>query len=141
MYTNIASAEWPGAVVLLVINNDPEASHVSGPPNGSTRYSLDAAKLQDVAVRLNGTPLDVDAAGQLPNLTGIPTGPGAVIFALATITFLTISDAGNRHSQQPPPAPYRNFAGGTLETEASLTHRARSALRTRLPHAGGIRII
>ena len=88
-----------GAVVLLVINNDPEAPHMLVPPNGSTRYSLNAAKLQDVAVRLNGTPLDVDAAGQLPNLTGMPTGPGAVIFAPATITFLTIADAGNRHCQ------------------------------------------
>jgi hypothetical protein len=89
----------PGAVVLLVINNDPEASHALVLPNGSTRYTLDAAKLQDVAVRLNGTPLAVDAAGQLPNLTGMPSGPGAVIFAPATITFLTISDAGNRHCQ------------------------------------------
>jgi hypothetical protein len=88
-----------GAVVLLVINNDPEASHVLVLPNGSTRYSLNAAKLQDVAVRLNGTPLDVDAAGQLPNLTGMPAGPGALIFAPATITLLTISDAGNHHCQ------------------------------------------
>jgi heparanase 1 len=32
-------------------------------------------------------------------VTGMPSGPGAVIFAPATITFLTISDAGNRHCQ------------------------------------------
>ena len=87
----------PGAVVLLVINNDPEASHALVLPNGSMRYTLDAAKLQDVAVRLNGNPLAVDAADQLPNLAGIPVSPGAVIFAPATITFLTISDAGNRN--------------------------------------------
>jgi Glycosyl hydrolase family 79, N-terminal domain len=89
----------PGAVVLLVINNDPEASHALVLPNGSTRYTLDAAKLQEVAVRLNGALLAVNAADQLPNLAGLPTSPGPVIFAPATITFLTISDAGNHHCQ------------------------------------------
>jgi len=87
----------PGAVVLLVINNDPEASNTLVLPNASERYTLDAAKLQDRVVRLNGTPLAVDAAAQLPTLAGIPASPGTVIFAPATITFLTISDSGNRH--------------------------------------------
>jgi hypothetical protein len=89
----------PGAVALLVINNDRDTSHDLVLPNASERYTLDAAKLQDVAVRLNGTPLAVDAADQLPNLAGIPASPGAVIFAPTTITFLTISDAGNRNCQ------------------------------------------
>jgi hypothetical protein len=89
----------PGAVALLVINNDPDTSHDLVLPNASERYTLDAAKLQDAAVRLNGTPLVADAADQLPNLAGIPASPGAVIFAPATITFLTISDAGNHHCQ------------------------------------------
>ena len=56
-------------------------------------------ELSDVAVRLNGIPLAADAADQLPNLAGIPASPGTVIFAPATITFLTISDAGNHHCQ------------------------------------------
>ena len=86
-----------GAVVLLVINNDRDTSHDLVLPNAAERYTLDAAKLQDVAVRLNGTPLAVDAADQLPNLAGMPASPGAVIFAPTTITFLTISDAGNRN--------------------------------------------
>lgn len=90
----------PGGVVLLVINNDPDASHELVLPDASARYTLDAARqLQDAAVRLNGTLLAVDAADQLPNLAGQPTSPGAVIFAPATITFLTISDARNRNCQ------------------------------------------
>ena len=88
-----------GGVALLVINNDPETSHALVVPNAAARYTLDAARLQDVAVRLNGIPLALDAADRLPDLAGIPTSPGAVTFAPATITFLTISDAGNRNCQ------------------------------------------
>ncbi len=86
-----------GGVALLVINNDPETSHALVLPDAAERYTLDAARLQDVAVRLNGTPLALGAADRLPGLAGMPTSPGAMTFAPATITFLTISDAGNRN--------------------------------------------
>jgi hypothetical protein len=88
-----------GGVALLVINNDPETSHALVLPNAAARYTLDAPKLQDVTVRLNGTPLAPDSVDRLPSLAGIPTSPGTVTFAPATITFLTISDSGNRNCQ------------------------------------------
>ena len=40
-----------GAVALLIINNDPQTSHELVLPNSSMRFTLDAATLQDVAVR------------------------------------------------------------------------------------------
>jgi hypothetical protein len=58
---------------------------------------LDAATLQDVAVRLNGAALAVEESDQLPKLAGVPANAGSMRFAPATITFLTIPDAGNRN--------------------------------------------
>ena len=85
----------PGDVVLLVINNDPRDSRELVLPNSSARFTLDAATLQDVAVRLNGTVLAEDALDRFPALAGIPTAPGLVRFAPVTITFLVISGADN----------------------------------------------
>jgi hypothetical protein len=87
----------PGAVVLLVINNDSERSHELVLPMSSTRLTLDAATLQDTTVRLNGAVLTAEGADQLPRLAGLPTAPGQVGFAPASLTFLVIAGAGNRH--------------------------------------------
>ena len=86
-----------GAVALLIINNDPQTSHELVLPNSSMRFTLDAATLQDVAVRLNGAALAVEESDQLPKLAGVPANAGSMRFAPATITFLTIPDAGNRN--------------------------------------------
>jgi hypothetical protein len=82
-------------VALLVINNDRNAARTLVVPKSSERYTLDAASLQDGVVRLNGTTLSLDEAGELPRLSGITTAAGPIIFAPATITFLAIPDAGN----------------------------------------------
>jgi hypothetical protein len=82
-------------VALLVINNDRNAARTLVLSKSSERYTLDAASLQDRAVRLNGTALSLDAAGELPRLSGITTAAGSIIFAPATITFLAIPDSGN----------------------------------------------
>lgn len=88
----------PGAVALLVINNDlQEPSRELVLPGSSMRYTLDAATLQDSAVRMNGAVLTIDEAGELPKFTGLPTSPGSLRFAPATITFLVIPDAGNHN--------------------------------------------
>ena len=84
-----------GGVALLVINNDRNAARTLVVPKSSERYTLDAASLQDGVVRLNGTTLSLDEAGELPRLSGITTAAGPIIFAPATITFLAIPDAGN----------------------------------------------
>jgi Glycosyl hydrolase family 79, N-terminal domain len=85
----------PGDVVLLVINNDPRDSRELVLPNASSRFTLDAATLQDGAVRMNGTVLAEGALDRFPEQAGIPTDPGLVRFAPATITFLVISGANN----------------------------------------------
>lgn len=87
----------PGAVVLLVINNDPQTSHELVLPHSSERFTLDATALQDTAVRLNGVVLKTAGADPLPKLGGLPVNPGSLRFAPTTITFLAIPDAGNRN--------------------------------------------
>ena len=86
----------PGGVVLLVINNDPQNSQELILPVASTRFTLDAATLQDTAVRLNGTVLTADAVDRLPGLAGSPASAGSLKFAPTTITFVVIASAGNR---------------------------------------------
>lgn len=88
--------QTPGGVTLLVINNDRKAARRLVLPQASERYTLDAAALQDGAVRMNGTALALDDAGTLPRLAGVKIAAGTQTFAPATITFLAIPGAGNR---------------------------------------------
>jgi hypothetical protein len=88
-----------GGVALLVINNDRNVARTLVVPEASERYTLDAATLQDVAVRLNGHTLSLDDAGELPRLDDVSTAPGTLILAPATITFLAIPGAGNSACQ------------------------------------------
>jgi hypothetical protein len=85
----------PGGVTLLVINTDRNAPHSLTLPNASERFTLDAARLRDTTVRLNGTTLALGAGDELPPITGAPTTAGNVTFEQATITFLAIPGAGN----------------------------------------------
>jgi hypothetical protein len=84
-----------GGVTLLLINNDRNAARALVLAKTSERYTLDAATLQDVTVRLNGYTLLLDEAGELPRLSGVRTAAGPLILAPATITFLAIPGAGN----------------------------------------------
>jgi hypothetical protein len=65
----------------------------------SERFTLDAAKLQDGTVRLNGRILQLDTNDNLPSLGGVPTAAGAVKFAPATISFLAVPTAANSACQ------------------------------------------
>jgi hypothetical protein len=85
----------PGGVVLLVINTGRDAPRALRIPAASARYTLDAAKLLDQHVRLNGHPLALSAAGDLPTISGVPAASDTLTFAPATITFLAIAKAGN----------------------------------------------
>lgn len=87
----------PGGVVLLVINNDPQNSHELIVPNSAARFTLEAASLQDAAVRLNGAVLTAAAVDRFPPSAGLPTSLGTVRFAPASISFVVVSDAGNRN--------------------------------------------
>jgi hypothetical protein len=85
----------PGAVTLLVINNDRTEPRELILPQASERYTLEAAEpgeLQSAAVRLNGTVLE-SGGDELPPLEGTPMAAGRLRFAPATITFLFIPGA------------------------------------------------
>jgi hypothetical protein len=86
----------PGGVSLLVINTDRIASHELMLAGASLRYTLDAADLSDTGIRLNGSPLGLDASGALPGIDGAPVAAGRMSFDAATITFLTVPAAANR---------------------------------------------
>ena len=86
----------PGGVSLLVINTDSHSTRTFSLAASSERYTLDAASLRDATVRLNGHPLELGAKDDLPNMTGVRTPSGNLIFAPATITFLAIPAAANR---------------------------------------------
>ncbi|NVL83753.1 hypothetical protein HWN75_26635, partial [Escherichia coli] len=49
----------------------------------------------DRTIRLNGETLALDASDRIPALTGNTAAAGTIAFAPATITFLTIANAGN----------------------------------------------
>jgi Glycosyl hydrolase family 79, N-terminal domain len=84
-----------GGVTLLAINTDRNDARTLILPDASERYTLDAAALQGVAVRLNGDTLALGDDDRLPRLTGVRSPAGSVALPPATISFLAIPDAGN----------------------------------------------
>ena len=85
----------PGAVTLLAINTDSTTAAILRLPVTSERYTLSADHLQSVGVKLNGTALELGPNDDLPHFAAVRSPPGSVELAPATITFLTIGDAGN----------------------------------------------
>ncbi|WP_246787788.1 hypothetical protein [Bradyrhizobium sp. CCBAU 53421] len=85
----------PGGVALLVINNDRRMRRKLTLSAASQRYTLASATPDDGNVQLNGSTLALGASDQLPTLSGDATAAGVIAFAPATITFLTVADAGN----------------------------------------------
>jgi hypothetical protein len=87
--------ETAGGVALLVINTNRDTARSLMLPTASERFTLDAANLQDGAVRLNGRPLELDVKDDLPRIAGVTTAAGTITFAPATITFLGIPTVAN----------------------------------------------
>lgn len=86
---------YPGGVVLLAINNSRTAHTAVRMSVPSERYSLAADRLEAVTVKLNGKPLRLEPADQLPPIIGVRERAGRVSFAPATITYLAAPSAGN----------------------------------------------
>ncbi len=85
----------PGGVSLLAINlsrTDPVKMVV---PETSVRYTLTATDLMSRTVELNGKDLMVSAEGDVPVLEGVKTAKGDVVLPAASLTFLTMGEAGN----------------------------------------------
>src|SRR6185437_5550474 len=76
----------PGGVALLVINADQHRAFNINLPVDAQAYTLTAAQLQGATVQLNGTTLRLDSHGDLPQLTGVPTPAGHVMFKPESIT-------------------------------------------------------
>jgi heparanase len=85
----------PGGGVILAINNDPAGARTIGITTGGARYTLSADRLQNQSVRLNGTPLQLDARQELPSLNGVAFPAGELVLAPATISFLALPAARN----------------------------------------------
>jgi hypothetical protein len=84
-----------GAVTLLAINTDRATAVTLRLPAASERYTLSADDLQGAGVKLNGTALELGPNDDLPRLAAVTSPPGSVEIGPATITFLTVGDAGN----------------------------------------------
>ncbi|WP_456731414.1 hypothetical protein [Bradyrhizobium sp. USDA 3364] len=87
--------DMPGGIALLVINNDRRTQRKLTLAAAAQRYTLASAKPADGTVQLNGSTLALGASDQIPALTGDAAAAGAIVFAPATITFLTVANAGN----------------------------------------------
>jgi hypothetical protein len=85
----------PGGLALLVINADPVDAQSLEVPIASERYTLTAQNLQDTRVQLNGKELQLGAKDELPELKGIATHSGQIMFTPASITFLVLPNAHN----------------------------------------------
>ncbi|MGY3696669.1 hypothetical protein ACVIGA_006749 [Bradyrhizobium sp. USDA 3240] len=85
----------PDGIALLVINNDRRMRRKLTLPAASQRYTLASERLVDGNVGLNGSTLALGPSDEMPALNGEPAPAGALVFAPATITFLTVANAGN----------------------------------------------
>ena len=91
--------DHPGGVALLVINADKYRALNITSPSDAERYTLTAKQLQDTAVQLNGSTLQLNSDGDLPQLSGEPIRAGRASFAPASISFVTATNANNSSCQ------------------------------------------
>jgi hypothetical protein len=92
--------DWrPGGVTLLVINADRQRSFDLNLPKAGERYTVTARQLEDTKVELNGKPLRLTSSGDMPQFSGEPVNAGRLTFAPASITYLSIANAGNTNCQ------------------------------------------
>ncbi|WP_342710259.1 hypothetical protein AAFG13_38905 [Bradyrhizobium sp. B124] len=87
--------DLPDGIALLVINNDRRMRRKLTMSAASQRYTLASERPVDGNVQLNGRTLALGPSDQMPALNGEPAPAGAIVFAPATITFLTVANAGN----------------------------------------------
>ena len=91
--------DHPGGVALLVINADKHFPVNITLSSDAERYTLTAKQLQGAAVQLNGSTLELNSGGDLPQVSGEPIRAGRVSFAPASISFLTSANANNSSCQ------------------------------------------
>lgn len=85
-----------GGVAIPAINLSRADSITIELPIRADRYALTAPQLEDSRVRLNGHELTLGPNDELPSLQGVAMASGPVELPPASITFLTLADAGNQ---------------------------------------------
>lgn len=89
-----------GGVAMLILNVDKSDTHSLTLPVGGQRYTLSSPDLLSKTVFLNGQELRITADGNVPEYKGEEFKRGVVSFAPATITILTLPNAGNASCRQ-----------------------------------------
>jgi heparanase len=87
--------DQPGGVTLLIVNADDQRTYQIKVPSPFERYTLTAAKLEDTAVRLNGTILRLDSSDDVPKLTGEQRRAGQLTVAPRSVAFVAIAKANS----------------------------------------------
>ena len=80
-----------GEVTLLAMNLDKTQPQTIALAEKAQRYSLSSTSLQGGSVQLNGAELKLTAAGDVPELKGVPVSKGSVQLAPASINFFTVT--------------------------------------------------
>jgi hypothetical protein len=89
-----------GGVAMLILNVDKSDTHSLTLPVGGQRYTLSSPDLLSKTVFLNGQELRIAADGNVPEYKAEEFKRGVVSFAPATITILTLPNAGNASCRQ-----------------------------------------
>ena len=89
-----------GGVTLLAINTDKSEKHSIALSAPSQRFTLSASGLASVTVSLNGKTLEAGPDGSLPPMKGENVGPGTIVFAPESVTFLVIPSAQNANCRK-----------------------------------------
>ncbi len=85
-----------GGIALLALNTDAATEQTITIPLAADRYSLTAPDLASRKVLLNGTELQAEADGSIPDFKGQPVKAGPVHLAPESITFMTIPSARSK---------------------------------------------
>ena len=83
-----------GSITVLAINDSDKQQRLTIPLS-AMRFTLHAAQLRSGTVQLNGKTLFLRENDAFPEIAGVPTAAGAIVFAARSITFVAIPDAAN----------------------------------------------
>jgi hypothetical protein len=83
-----------GGVTILAINASDKQQRLTIPLT-AMRFTLHAVHPRSRTVQLNGTTLSLRENNAFPEIAGIPTAAGAIVFTAHSITFVAIPNAAN----------------------------------------------
>lgn len=97
LYAHCLRGEAGGVALLAINTSRTQTSAVKLPPGVEVRrFTLSAATLESLQVRLNGRELSLGERDALPDLSGETFVSDALEFAPATLSFVAVPKAGNQ---------------------------------------------